>query len=77
MNKWMRTWLKDEDDGKEPCNNKNITTTLVTKRMRKGSQDKDDNKEKNRTMMTKKMRSESQNKSDGEDFAKTKKWIQW
>jgi hypothetical protein len=28
-------------------------------------------------MMTKKMRSESQNKSDGEDFAKTKKWIQW
>lgn len=46
MNKRMKTWLKDEDDGKEPCNNKYITTTLATKRMRRGSQNKNDSKEK-------------------------------
>ncbi len=36
----------------------------MTKRMRRGSQDKDDNKEINGTMMIKKMKSESQDESD-------------
>ncbi len=82
MTKKMWIGLKDEGDGKEPCNNKYTTTTSMTKRMIIGSHDKDDSKEchskeKNRMMMIKKMRNESKLESDGEDSTTTKKRIQW